>query len=162
MSKPTLPKLLHEANELNIPPENCMKTKQELKKEIAVKQGKEKDTIFGNDSGICEGYWKELRDLREEEKIDDCIYWEKPARCLLCSYQSSFLFFSIWVFFCDHSRLTGKRGKGEGIYLTPLNHFHPLRSHLDISQVITVENSPLRIASSQTRTGNLWFPGASR
>ena len=93
MSKPTLSKLLHEANELNIPRKNCMKTKQELKKETAVKQSKEKDTIFGNDSRICEGYLKELRDLREQEKIDDCIYWEKPARWLLCSYQSSFLFF---------------------------------------------------------------------
>ena len=92
MSKPTLPKLLHEANELNIPPENCMKTKQELKKEIAVKQGKEKDTIFGNDSGICEGYWKELRDLREEEKIDDCIYW-KSLRDVCCALTKVAFFF---------------------------------------------------------------------
>ena len=35
-------------------------------------------------------------------------------------------FFSIWVFFHEHSRFTGQQGKGEGIYLTPLYHFHPL------------------------------------
>ena len=33
-------------------------------------------------------------------------------------------FFSIWVFFHEHSRFTGQQGKGEGIYLTPLYHFH--------------------------------------
>ena len=31
-----------------------------------------------------------------------------------------FFFFSIWVFFHEHSRFTGQQGKGEGIYLTPL------------------------------------------
>ena len=35
------------------------------------------------------------------------------------------------------------------------NSFHLLHRHLDISQVITAESSPLHIASSQTRTGNL-------
>ena len=70
--------------------------------------------------------------------------------------------FSIWVFFHEHSRSTGQQGKGEGIYLTPLYHFHPLHGHLDISRAITAESSPLHIAGSQTRTGNLWFPSASR
>ena len=70
-------------------------------------------------------------------------------------------FFSIWVFFCEHSRFTGQQGMGEGVYLTPLYHFHPLHRHLDISWAITTESSPLHIASSQTRTGNLWFPSAS-
>ena len=73
-----------------------------------------------------------------------------------------FLFFSIWVFFHEHSRFTGQQGKGEGIYLTPLYHFHPLHRHLDISRAITAESSPLHIAGSRTRTGNLWFPSASR
>ena len=71
-------------------------------------------------------------------------------------------FFSMWVFFHEHSRFTGQHGKGEGIYLTPLYHFHPLPRHLDISQAITAESSPLHIASSRTRTGNLWLPSASR
>ena len=66
-------------------------------------------------------------------------------------------FFSIWVFFHEHSQFTGQQGKGEGIYLTPLYHFHPLHRHLDISRAITAESSHLRIAGSRTRTGNLWF-----
>ena len=74
----------------------------------------------------------------------------------------SFFFFSIWVFFHDHSRITGLQGKGESISLTPHYHFHPLHRHLDISRAITAESSPLHIASSRTRTGNLWFPRASR
>ena len=37
-------------------------------------------------------------------------------------------FFSIWVFFHEHSRFTRQQGKGEGIYLTPLYHFHQLTS----------------------------------
>ena len=34
------------------------------------------------------------------------------------------------------------------------------RGHLDISRVITAESSPLHIAGSRTRTGNLWLPSA--
>ena len=34
--------------------------------------------------------------------------------------------------------------------------------NLDISRTITTESSPLHTASSRTRTGNLWFPSASR
>ena len=32
----------------------------------------------------------------------------------------------------------------------------------DISQAIAAESTALRIAGSQTRTGNFWFPSASR
>ena len=73
-----------------------------------------------------------------------------------------FSFFSMWVFFHKHSRFTGQQGKGEGIYLTPLYHFHPLHRHLDISRAITAESSLLHIAGSRTRTGNLWLPSPSR
>ena len=52
--------------------------------------------------------------------------------------------------------------EGEGISLTPHFHFHPLQRHLDINQAITAECSPLHIVGSRTRTGNLWFPSASR
>ena len=58
------------------------------------------------------------------------------------------IFFSIWVFFHDHSQFTGLQGKREGIYLTPHYHFHPLHRHLDISRAITAESSPLHIACS--------------
>ena len=67
----------------------------------------------------------------------------------------------IWVFFREHSRITGMLGKGEGISLTPHYHFNPLQKHLYISRAITAESSPLHIASSRTRTGNLWFPSTS-
>ena len=83
--------------------------------------------------------------------------------CYVC--RVGFFFISSWVFFHEHSRFTGQQGKeggGGGIYLTPLYHFHPLHRHLDISQPITAETSPLHIAGSRTRTGNLWFPSTSR
>ena len=63
-------------------------------------------------------------------------------------------FFSIWVFIHENSQITGLQGKGEGIFLTPHYHFHPLHTHLDINGANTAENSPLHIASSQTGTGN--------
>ena len=40
-------------------------------------------------------------------------------------------------------------------------YFHPLHGRLDISRAVTAESSPLHIASSRTRAGNLWFPSAS-
>ena len=63
------------------------------------------------------------------------------------------IYFSIWVFFHNHSRITGLQGKGEGISLTPHYHFHPLHKHLDNSRAITAESSPLHIGSRRTRTG---------
>ena len=83
-------------------------------------------------------------------------------------------FFSIWVFFHEHSRITGLQRKGEVISLIPYYHFHPLHRHLDISRAITAGSKrnlhiakgickrSLHIASSRTRTGNLWFPCTSR
>ena len=66
---------------------------------------------------------------------------------LTCTHQfcgnCPLTFFLIWVFFHAHSRFTGQQGKEEGIYLTPLYHFHPLHRYLDISRVITAEGSPL-------------------
>ena len=74
-----------------------------------------------------------------------------------------FVFFSMWAFFHEHSSTNHKTaGEGEGISLTPHYHFHRLHRHLDISRAITAESLPLHIASCQTRTGNLSFPGASR
>ena len=73
-----------------------------------------------------------------------------------------FVFFSIWVFFHEHSPITGQQGKEEGIYLTALYHFHLLHKHLYISRAITAESSPLHIAGSRIWTGNLWFLSRSR
>ena len=73
-------------------------------------------------------------------------------------HMSFFLFFfSMWVFFHEHSRIIGLQGKEEGI--TPHYYFHLLHRHLDMRQAITAESSPLHIASSRTWTGNLWFIG---
>ena len=76
-------------------------------------------------------------------------------------YYEKDVFFT-WVFFHEHSRFTGQHGKGEDIYLTSLYHFRPLHGHLDISRAIAARGSRLHIATSRTRTGNLWFPRASR
>ena len=59
------------------------------------------------------------------------------------------------------SQFAGQQGKGEVISLTCVYHFHQLHRHFRISGVVTAESSPLHIASSQTQTGNLWFPSAS-
>ena len=71
-------------------------------------------------------------------------------------------FFSIWIFFHEHSRITRLQGKREGISLSPHCDFHPLHRHLYISRAIIAESSPLHVASNWTPTGNLWFPSASR
>ena len=63
-------------------------------------------------------------------------------------------FFSIWAFFHKHSLFTGQQAKGEVISLTLLYHFHLLHRHLDTGRVITVQNLPQHIASSQTQTEN--------
>ena len=43
-------------------------------------------------------------------------------------------FFSICVYFHEHSPFTEQQGKREALYVTPLYHFHPLHRHLDISR----------------------------
>ena len=68
----------------------------------------------------------------------------------------------MWIFFDEDSRSTELQGKREGISLTPHYHLHPFHRHLDFSRAITAESLPLHIASSRTRTGNLWFPNESR
>ena len=50
-------------------------------------------------------------------------------------------FFSIWIFFHNHSWTTELQGKDEGVSLNPHYHFHLLHRHLDISRVITAETS---------------------
>ena len=97
--------------------------------------------------------------------VQDFIYFnesfvEEMLFLTFVSWKSNF--FSIWVFFYDHARITGLQGKGEGIFLSPHYHFHPLHRHFGISRVINAEGSPLHIGSSRTRTGNLWFLSASR
>ena len=93
------------------------------------------------------------------KNIFDCTHFS-------VHYQRSdffiYLFFSIWVFFHEHSQITGLQRKEEGISLTSHYHFHLLHRHLHISWAITAESTPLHIASSRTRTWSLWFPSTSR
>ena len=75
-------------------------------------------------------------------------------------------FFSFYVGFLSRTfknhRTAGER-RGYFInFSLPLPYFHQLHRHLDNSRAITAESSPLHIASSPKRTGNLWFPSASR
>ena len=81
---------------------------------------------------------------------------------LFLGCDEKFFCFFYLIFFHNHSRIKGLQGKGESIFLNPHYHLHLLRRHLDISRAITAENSPLRIGSSRTCTGNLWFPSATR
>ena len=64
------------------------------------------------------------------------------------------LFFSIWVFFHEHSQFTGQQEKGKVICLTDLYHFQLLCRPLNISRETKAEISLLHIASSRTRTRN--------
>ena len=100
-------------------------------------------------SGMRHNYYLRLENLTTE--LSNLVHDTKTE-----------YFFSIWVFFHDHSRITGLQRKGESISLTPHYNFHPLHRHLDISRAITAESLPLHIASSRARAGNLWFPSASR
>ena len=88
---------------------------------------------------------------------------DKSFNCLR-GYKLNILnyFFSIWVIFHNHSRITGLLRKREEIFLTPHYHFQPLHSHLDFSRVIIAESSSLHIGSSRDQTGNLCFPSANR
>ena len=120
-------------------------------------------------------YWSILNTLLNNKKIPNIppldvngkiiSNFDKKAKLFNSNFASQstpiFFFFSIGVFYHNHSRITGLQGKGEQISLTPRYHFHPLHIHLHISRAITAESSPLHVASSQTRTENLWFLSAS-
>ena len=83
-----------------------------------------------------------------------CIYFFTgiiPFRLFFLRY-----FFSTWVLFHEHSWFTGQQGKGEAVSLTPFYNFHPLQRHLNINRTITAKRPLLHIASSRTKTGNIW------
>ena len=71
---------------------------------------------------------------------------------------NAILFFSIYVFFQEHSRFTGQEGKEEAISLTPFYHLQLLYRHLHIIWVITAESAPLHTANSRAQTGHHKFP----
>ena len=90
--------------------------------------------------------------LQNKSEQNRKLYAKQRHLCvsLLRKVKKRFFFFSVWVFFHDHLRITEQQGKKEGISFTPHCHFHPLRRHLDISRVNTAESSPLHIGRSRT------------
>ena len=68
--------------------------------------------------------------------------------------RSTLAFFLIWIFFHEHSPITGMQAKGEGISLTPQYHFHPLHRHLHISWSITAEGVTQHIAGIEQLESN--------
>ena len=71
----------------------------------------------------------------------------------LCSFSDDELFFSIWVFFSRTFKNHRATRDGEGHFFN--SSLHPLHRHLGIGRAIAAGSSPLRIANSRTRTGNL-------
>ena len=84
-------------------------------------------------------------------------------KSVLTSFKAEFAFF---IFFLSEFSFTNiqdsqdSRGRGGSLY--PFYHFHLFHRHLDISWVIAAESSPLRIAGSRIRAGNLWFTNSDK
>ena len=112
-------------------------------------------SFYTNKRLVLLNFIREINNCRPSGRLYSTVPMRKIA------VRKNLTIFSIWTFFHEHSRITGLQGKGEDISLTPHYHFHPFHRHLDISRAITAESSPLHIASSRTRTGNLWFSSAS-
>ena len=109
--------------------------------------------------------WIALSWIGAIHKVRTLKVWFNSCSVLSCLFwYVNFLivFFLSGFFILAHSRFTGQQGKGDAIYLTPPYHFHPLYRHSDINWAIIADSSPLDIASSRTRTGNVWFPSTSR
>ena len=95
-------------------------------------------------------YQKNLWDMFKVNKKDT-----RTVRRHSSVYYIIVNFFSIWVFFHDHSRITGLQGKGEVISLTPHYHFLPLHRHLDISRNIRHLDISRLLRISKCRLGLL-------
>ena len=121
---------------------------------------KVKTISYGSNSKTIK-QWNEIQDFIKIYIYSTKMTYSKFLKSVE-NYMYVYIYFSTWVFFYEHSWITGLQGKGEGIPLTPHYHFDPLHTHLDISRAITAESSPLHIASSWTQTGNFWFLSASR
>lgn len=67
----TLSKILLETNELNVHRQNCLKTKQELKKAIVATHRKYKDITFRTDTLT---YIKCLNELTKQQVIDERVH----------------------------------------------------------------------------------------
>ena len=66
--------LLELAEKLNMPRQNCMKTKEELEEAIKGTIKEYKEIIFGSDSPVCMVC---LDELRKQQTIDQHVYDQK-------------------------------------------------------------------------------------
>ena len=66
--------LLELAKKLNMPRQNCMKTKEDLEEAIKETSTKYKEIIFGSDTPAC---MQCLDELRKQQAIDQKIYDQK-------------------------------------------------------------------------------------
>ena len=109
---------------------------------------------------IRQKYFETHKKIYQSSESTCSTYYAEGVNSVLHNVKADdrSIFFPIWVFFHEESLFTGQLGKSEAISLTSLFHFHQLHRHLDISQAITAGSSPLNIASSRSRTWNLWFP----
>ena len=80
--------------------------------------------------------------------------------CIINMYIYIYIYIYILIYINNIYSQDSKE-RGEAMSLTPLYQFHPFQIHFDNSQRIAAERSPLHLASSRTRTRNLWFPSAS-
>ena len=126
-----------------------------LSSDIKVEEGKEYQNVFKVNLNVIE---------RERYKQQKGAFKniEIPYKARKKVINFLLFFFSIRVFFHQHSRIAGLQGKGESIFLIPQYHFHPLHRKLAISRTITAASSPVHIVSSRLRTRSPWFPSASR
>ena len=68
-------------------------------------------------------------DTSNEASSNDHVIYGKCSTYMLHKLQRNIYIFFIWVFFHNHSRITGLQLKGEGISLTHHYHFHPLHRY---------------------------------
>ena len=92
--------------------------------------------------------------------VASSVFWIALFEAVLNAFVAFFFFFYL-DFLSQPFTSYRTAGEGRDHSLTPHYHFHPLHRHLGISCAITAESLSLHIGSSQTRTRNLWFPGAS-
>ena len=105
----------------------------------------------------AENFVSILSTIRPKEISSGVLFFNESE-----SFMIVFFFFFYLGFLSRTFTIHGTAGEGGGYLLTPLYHFQPLHRHLDISRATNAGNSPLHIAGSRTRTGNLWFSSASR
>ena len=107
-------------------------------------------------SSVSKEEWEALRELLND--WNSVIKQAGKSSCMVVV-----VFFLFYLGFLSQSfPIHRTAGEGGGYLFNSFLPLPPVSQILDISWAITAESSPLRIGSSRARTGNLWFPNASR